>query len=329
MPHNVALVVATMYDLAYNIFMMKGATDDDGSAAAMNLKPFLKWAGGKGQLIHEIAPYYPFEDSRIKKYAEPFVGGGAILFDILSKYDLEAVYISDVNSELINTYCTIRDHADELIHLLLLMQSEFTALSAEERKICYTEKRARFNDLKMHENKADSKERAALMIFLNRTCFNGLFRVNKKGFFNVPMGAYKNPTICDEANLRAVAEKLRNVEIVCADYQNAADFIDKHTFVYFDPPYRPLTETARFTAYTKDSFDDAAQIALAKFVDAMSEKGAKIVASNSDPKNVNSEDDFFEDIYRAHKIHRVNAVRMINSNADARGKIQELLISNF
>jgi DNA adenine methylase len=318
-----------MYDLAYNIFMMKGATDDDGSAAAMNLKPFLKWAGGKGQLIHEIAPYYPFEDRRIKKYAEPFVGGGAILFDILSKYDLEAVYISDVNSELINTYCTIRDHADELIHLLLLMQSEFTALSAEERKIYYTEKRARFNDLKMHENKADSKERAALMIFLNRTCFNGLFRVNKKGVFNVPMGAYKNPTICDEANLRAVAEKLRNVTIVCADYRGSADFIDKHTFVYFDPPYRPLTETAHFTAYTKDSFDDAAQIALAKFVDVMSEKGAKIVASNSDPKNVNNEDNFFEDIYRAHKIHRVNAVRMINSNADARGKIQELLISNF
>ena len=309
--------------------MMKGATDDDGSAAAMNLKPFLKWAGGKGQLIHEIAPYYPFEDSRIKKYAEPFVGGGAILFDILSKYDLEAVYISDVNSELINTYCTIRDRADELIHLLLLMQNEFTALSAEERKIYYTEKRARFNDLKMHENKADSKERAALMIFLNRTCFNGLFRVNKKGFFNVPMGAYKNPTICDEANLRAVAEKLRNVTIVCADYRRAADFIDKHTFVYFDPPYRPLTETARFTSYTKDSFDDAAQIALAKFVDDMSAKGAKIVASNSDPKNVNSEDNFFEDIYRAHKIHRVNAVRMINSNADARGKIQELLISNL
>ena len=295
----------------------------------MNLKPFLKWAGGKGQLIHEIAPYYPFEDRRIKKYAEPFVGGGAILFDILSKYDLEAVYISDVNSELINTYCTIRDHADELIHLLLLMQSEFTALSAEERKIYYTEKRARFNDLKMHENKADSKERAALMIFLNRTCFNGLFRVNKKGVFNVPMGAYKNPTICDEANLRAVAEKLRNVTIVCADYRGSADFIDKHTFVYFDPPYRPLTETAHFTAYTKDSFDDAAQIALAKFVDVMSEKGAKIVASNSDPKNVNNEDNFFEDIYRAHKIHRVNAVRMINSNADARGKIPELLISNF
>ncbi len=295
----------------------------------MNLKPCWKWPGGKGQLIHETAPYYPFEDRRIKKYAEPFVGGGAILFDILSKYDLEAVYISDVNSELINTYCTIRDHADELIHLLLLMQSEFTALSAEERKIYYTEKRARFNDLKMHENKADSKERAALMIFLNRTCFNGLFRVNKKGVFNVPMGAYKNPTICDEANLRAVAEKLRNVTIVCADYRGSADFIDKHTFVYFDPPYRPLTETAHFTAYTKDSFDDAAQIALAKFVDVMSEKGAKIVASNSDPKNVNNEDNFFEDIYRAHKIHRVNAVRMINSNADARGKIQELLISNF
>ena len=167
------------------------------------------------------------------------------------------------------------------------------------------------------------------MIFLNKTCFNGLFRVNKKGFFNVPMGSYKNPLICDEKNLREVSDKLQNVEIVCGDYKKAANFIDENTFVYFDPPYRPLTETASFTAYTENLFNDDEQIELAKFVESMHKKGAKIVVSNSDPKNANEEDDFFDNIYSKHKIRRVEATRMINCNSEARGNIKELLISNF
>ena len=167
------------------------------------------------------------------------------------------------------------------------------------------------------------------MIFLNKTCFNGLCRVNKKGLFNVPMGAYKNPLICDEKNLRAVSEKLQNVKIVCGDYRKSAEFIDEHTFVYFDPPYRPLTETASFTAYTENLFNDEEQIELAEFVESMHKKGAKVVVSNSDPKNSNTEDDFFDKIYSAHKIKRVEATRMINCNSEARGKIKELLISNF
>ena len=167
------------------------------------------------------------------------------------------------------------------------------------------------------------------MIFLNKTCFNGLYRVNKKGLFNVPMGSYKNPMICDESNLRAVSDKLQKVKIVCGDYRESAEFIDEHTFVYFDPPYRPITDTASFTAYTENLFNDEEQIELAKFVDDMHRKGAKIVISNSDPKNSNTEDDFFDNIYSAHKIKRVEATRMINSQAQARGKIKELLISNF
>ena len=293
------------------------------------VKPFLKWAGGKGQLLKEIEKYYTFDDGIIKKYAEPFVGGGAVLFDILSKYNLDKIYISDINAELINTYVIVRDCIEELINLLKTYQLEYVPLETEERKSYYMAKRERFNDLKVNGNEAENIEKAALMIFLNKTCFNGLYRVNKKGLFNVPMGAYKNPLICDEKNIRAVSEKLQNVRIVCGDYRKSADFIDEHTFVYFDPPYRPLTETASFTAYTENLFNDEEQIELAEFVERMNKKCAKIVVSSSDPKNSNTEDDFFDKIYSAHKIKRVEATRMINCNSEARGKIKELLISNF
>lgn len=297
--------------------------DDDRT-----VKPFLKWAGGKGQLLKEIEQYYPF-DYKITKYAEPFVGGGAVLFDILSKFDIQEVYISDINAELINAYRIIRDNKDELITTLKTYREDYIPLSTEERKVYYITKRERFNNLKVNGNETVNIEKAALMIFLNKTCFNGLYRVNKKGLFNVPMGVYKNPMICDEKNLREVSKKLQNVTIVCGDYRESAEFIDEHTFVYFDPPYRPLTDTASFTAYTENLFNDEEQIELARFVDAMNKKGAKIVVSNSDPKNSNTEDDFFDNIYNAHKIKRVEATRMINCNSELRGKIKELLISNF
>lgn len=293
------------------------------------VKPFLKWAGGKGQLLAEIGKYYPFSDEKITKYAEPFVGGGAVLFDILSRYDVEEVYISDINAALINTYCMIRNHVGELISLLSTMQSKFVLMNTESRKAYYVNKRERFNELKVNGNEAGDIEKAALMIFLNKTCFNGLYRVNRKGQFNVPMGSYKNPLICDEENLRAVSEKLQKVTIVCSDYRKSTEFIDKHTFVYFDPPYRPITETAGFTAYTENLFNDEEQIELAKFVDELNRKGAKVVVSNSDPKNSKTDDNFFDNIYSAHKIRRVEAARMINCDGEARGKIKELLISNY
>ena len=291
------------------------------------VKPFVKWAGGKRQLLHEIRQKYPTDlGSKINKYAEPFVGGGAVLFDILSRYDLKEVYISDINKELIHAYITIRDSVDELIDILRLMENDYLSASEEERKTIYSEMRNKFNLLK--KNDVNSTTLAALFIFLNKTCFNGLYRVNANGGFNVPHGKYTNPRICDENNLRAVSKKLRIVNIVCSDYKNVMDFIDSSTFAYFDPPYRPLTTTANFTSYTKDGFCDKAQADLATFINAVSVKGAYIAASNSDPKNVDEQDNFFDILYATHKISRIQASRAINCNGAKRGKIKELLITN-
>ena len=292
------------------------------------MKPFLKWAGGKGQLLKEIEQYYPFGNG-INKYAEHFVGGGAVLFDILNHYELEAVYMSDINAELINAYRMISNRIDEVVELLSTMQNEYVPMEERNRKIYYLAKRSQFNDLKISCDEKINIEKAALMIFLNKTCFNGLYRVNRKGQFNVPIGAYKNPLICDETNLRVISEKLKKVIMVCGDYRKSADFIDQNTFVYIDPPYRPLTNTANFTAYTENAFNDKEQIKLAQFVGEMDQKKARIVVSNSEPKNSDLEDDFFENIYSFCNIKRVEATRMINSNSKARGKIKELLISNF
>ena len=247
-------------------------------------KPFVKWAGGKGQLLNEIRKKYPVElGGRINKYAEPFIGGGAVLFDVLNHYVLNEVYISDINQELIHTYITIRDCVNELIQVLQEYENKYLPADADERKIIYYENRDKFNRLKLTND--GTPELAALFIFLNRTCFNGLYRVNAKGSFNVPQGSYKKPCICDESNLRAVSEKLRGVKIVCGDYKLASDFIDSRTFAYFDPPYRPLTTTANFTSYVQDGSNDTAQAELAEFIDSISEKGAHVVASNSELKN--------------------------------------------
>ena len=299
------------------------------AAKEKTAKPFLKWAGGKGQLLKEIENYYPFVGGSITKYAEPFVGGGAVLFDILNKYDLDEVYISDINAELINAYCVVRDNVDVLLKMLYTMQNDFIPLTTDERKAYYMQKRERFNELKVNGNENINIEKAALMIFLNKTCFNGLYRVNKKGLFNVPMGSYKNPVICDENNLRAVSEKLQKVTVVCADYRKSADFIDKNTFVYFDPPYRPITDTANFTAYTENLFNDEEQTHLADFFEKMNLCGARLLVSNSDPKNSNPNDNFFESIYDGCRINRVDATRVISCNSESRGKIKELPISNY
>ena len=172
-------------------------------------------------------------------------------------------------------------------------------------------------------------EKAALFIFLNKTCFNGLYRVNKKGLFNVPMGRYKKPLICDENNLLAINKLLQGVTIHCGDYKQCLEFIDKNTFVYIDPPYLPLTKTASFTAYNETSFDETDQIELCEFVDSIHKKGAKVVVSNSDPKNTNKDDRFFDELYKKYYINRITAKRVINCNGQSRGKISELLITNF
>jgi DNA adenine methylase len=213
-----------------------------------------------------------------------------------------------------------------LIEILKTTEEEYLIAETETRKNIYYRNRAKFNELKM-ENDA-SLELAALFIFLNRTCFNGLYRVNAKGNYNVPQGRYKNPCICDEENLRAVSNRLINVTIVNGNYKLSQDFIDDKTFCYFDPPYRPLSATASFTAYAKDIFDDAAQTELAQFIDRMSERRASIVASNSDPKNIDENDNFFDLLYVRHEIFRIEAHRTINAIGSGRGKINELLIAS-
>ena len=292
-------------------------------------KPFIKWVGGKGQLLPEINKLYPIElGKNINKYAEIFLGGGAVLFDILSKYKLDEVYISDKNLELINTYKSIRDNVDILIKSLKEMEEQYIPLNNEDRKIYYYEKREEYNSLKIN-SEMNNIEKAVLFIFLNKTCFNGLYRVNKKGEFNVPMGAYKKPKICDEENLKNVSLTLRNVKIVYADYRESEKFIDDKTFVYIDPPYRPLNITSSFTSYTENDFNDKEQIELAEYINVLNKKGAKIVISNSDPKNNDIDDNFFDKLYKNYIINRVKATRMLNSNASLRGAINELLITNY
>lgn len=292
-------------------------------------KPFIKWVGGKGQLLSEINKLYPVElGKNINKYAEIFVGGGAVLFDILSKYKLDEVYISDKNLELINTYKSIRDNVDILIKSLKEMEEQYIPLDTENRKDYYYKKREEYNSLKIN-SEVNNIEKAVLFIFLNKTCFNGLYRVNKKGEFNVPMGAYKKPKICDEENLKNVSLTLRNVKIVYADYRESESFIDEKTFVYIDPPYRPLNITSSFTSYTENDFNDKEQIELAEYINVLNKKGAKIVISNSDPKNNDIDDNFFDKLYKNYNINRVKATRMLNSNASLRGAINELLITNY
>ena len=292
-------------------------------------KPFIKWVGGKGQLLPEINKLYPIELGKtINKYAEIFIGGGAVLFDILSKYRLDEVYISDKNLELINTYKSIRDNIDILIKSLKEMEEEYISLDDENRKIYYYEKRQKYNKLKINIEE-NNIEKASLFIFLNKTCFNGLYRVNKKGEFNVPMGAYKNPKICDKKNLKNVSKALKNVKIIYADYRESKDFIDEKTFVYIDPPYRPLSTSSSFTSYTENDFSDKEQIELAEYIDLLNKKGDKIVISNSDPKNNDIDDNFFDELYKNYNINRVKATRMLNSNASLRGAINELLITNY
>ncbi|MBT9140299.1 MAG: Modification methylase DpnIIA [Dehalococcoidia bacterium] len=297
---------------------------------ASRSRPFLKWAGGKGQLLPEIRErYMSVLDSSITKYAEPFVGGGAVLFDVIGRHDFKETYISDINPELINAYKAIRDNVEQLIAELSVMQESFLPFDAEERRALYYKARDEYNAIKINDNALESQRKAVLMIFLNRTCFNGLYRVNSKGLYNVPIGDYKKPLICDKENLRAVSIALKNVEIVCGQFTDSESFIDEHTLVYFDPPYRPLNKTSNFTSYAKTGFDDEQQKRLATYVDRLAAKGAKIITSNSDPKNVDPNDDFFDRLFSNYKTERVEASRMINSKAESRGRISEILVTNF
>lgn len=251
-------------------------------------KPFIKWAGGKGQLLTELRKFYPSGlGTTIKKYSEPMVGAGAVLFDILNTYEMNEVMICDTNAELLNVYRNIRNNLDSLIEHLSKYESEHLKKDDENRKNYFYTQREKFNQLLQHPTTNNSLDRASLFIYLNKTCFNGLYRVNQKGLYNVPMGAYKKPTICDKDNLALVSQKLQNVEIITGDYKIMRDFADENTFVYFDPPYRPLTKTSDFTSYNADTFGDKEQIELSDFIHELADRKVKVLASNSDKRKLN------------------------------------------
>lgn len=285
-------------------------------------KPFLKWAGGKAQLLREIGKRLPKEEIRagqIDTYVEPFVGGGAVFFHIAYEYpELKRYFLFDINQDLVNCFNEIKTNVEALIDELGSLEAAFRR-KRSGRKAFYYEIRDQFN--------ADRSP--AKLIFLNKTCYNGLYRVNRKDEFNVPFGDYKNPTICNEGNLRSAAEVLQNAEIICGDFTDSQQYINDHSFVYFDPPYRPLSSTASFTSYSRDNFSEQDQIRLARFCRQIHSKGAKFLLSNSDPKNEGPNDHFFQDNYKPFRINTVKATRAINCKAAGRGQINELLITNY
>lgn len=244
-------------------------------------KPFLKWAGGKTQLISEIERNLPpLVLSGEFTYVEPFVGSGAVFFWMLKRFpNLKKAVINDVNSDLINSYQMIAEKPTELVEILKVFQYQFHDLQAKEekKKEYYYEKRDLYNT-----RNSDKTIQAALFIFLNRTCFNGLYRVNRSNLFNVPIGSYKRPTICDEANILSVSKLLQNVEILDGDFENTFAYAGDNSFFYFDPPYKPLSATSSFNSYAKGEFGDAEQIRLRDFCLKIDGENSKWLLSNSD-----------------------------------------------
>lgn len=266
--------------------------------------PIVKWVGGKRQLMFELLKNLP---ENFNKYFEPFIGGGALFFELQP----DNAYISDMNEELINLYSVVRDDVYELIKDLSKHEVS-KEYFLEIRNIDRTEEYSNLSNV----------ERASRFIYLNRTCFNGMYRVNSKGEFNVPFGNYKNPRIIDENNLLNCSELLKETEIKCADFSEILNKVQKNDFVYFDPPYVPLNETSSFTSYTKEGFDIDMQFKLRDVCDELDSMGVKFMLSNSDTKLVN-------ELYANYEIKKVFASRQINANADGRGKITEVLVKNY
>jgi DNA adenine methylase len=291
-------------------------------------KPFLKWAGGKTHLLPQIQDRLPPGlGSKPFTYIEPFVGSGAMLFWVLQEFpSVNKVYINDINTDLTNAYDVISNELNELIQILRKWEVEYHKILKDEvkKKAYFYKKRDIFNT-----RNSSKITQTALLIFLNKTCFNGLFRVNRKNEFNVPIGSYKSPKICQEENLRLVSLFLQKVTILNGDYENVIQYADNDSFVYLDPPYKPISSTSNFNAYSQCQFEDTEQINLKEFCDLLHQKGVKWMMSNSDVKSINPTEDFFDELYQSYNIQRVLTPRRINSNPDKRGKLSELLITNY
>lgn len=294
----------------------------------VNVKPFIKWVGGKSQLIEQLDVQLPadFDSLEDVTYIEPFVGGGAMLFYMLQHYpNINHAIINDINPDLTTCYRTVRDNPKELIASLQDIENTYLSLNTEEaRKEFFMVVRNRYN-----EKNLDPIENTTKFFFLNKTCFNGLYRVNKKGLFNVPFGRYSNPTICNPETILKDSELLQRVEILNGDFEETFKYAQGNTLFYFDPPYRPLNDTSSFNNYAKEAFNDDAQIRLKKYCDRINDAGFKFMLSNSDGKSVNGEDNFFDVLYAAYQIERVLASRSINSNPNKRGELTEILVRNY
>lgn len=304
---------------SYSISEKQKKVEDLFYEYRVGAKPFLKWVGGKRQLLDQFSELYPNELKlkKIKNYYEPFLGGGAVFFDVAQKYEVKNAFLYDINDELILAYKVIQKDPSKLLDFLTKYDKTYKRLSEKKQKEFYYEVRDSFNLNRFHidYNKYSDNwiSRVAQTIFLNKTCFNGLFRFNSKGGFNSPQGRYKNPKIVDEQNIINVSKLLEIATIRKADFEEVRNDIKPSSFVYFDPPYRPLSKTASFTAYSKFNFADDEQIKLASLFYDLSEQGSKLMLSNSDPKNNDPEDDFFDTIYASYIIQRVNTKRSLNS----------------
>lgn len=310
--------------------------DDVERLSLKQPSPILKWAGGKTQLLPVLNKSYPREliDGDVETYIEPFFGGGAVYFDIFNKFKIQKAYLFDINPELVILYNSIKEQLEDVISELKKLEDNYLNLQSEEaRKELFYEVRVLYNSgvnaaHNFTSNPIIDPFRSAMTIFLNRTCFNGLFRVNSKGYFNVPHGRYKNPTILFEDKLRLASYALQNAEIKKADFTRCKDFISGKTFIYYDPPYRPVNQTSQFTSYSKDSFDDEDQVRLATTIKDLNKPNVFQLMSNSDPTNY-IEDPFFDDLYSDFEIIRINATRRINSNSGKRGDLREILVKTY
>ena len=293
--------------------------------------PVVKWAGGKSKLAPVIDGYlegYKIDISEIDTYVEPFIGGGGMFFYMAQKYEFKNKVISDVNLELINLYRVIKERPVDLMKEMKRLEDEYNALeNLEHQSEYYYVIREKFNDnIKNLVSDDLHVIQAAYFIFLNKTCFNGLYRVNGKGLYNVPFGKRVKVTLYDEDNILAVSAILQNTDILCGDYHDSLRFAGDSTLFYFDPPYRPLSSSSSFTSYAKSNFNDESQKGLAVFCKEIYEKQAKFALSNSDPKNSNEEDDFFDDLYRDFSIERLSVGRNIGAGAATRKKVNEILV---
>ncbi|MBT6121603.1 DNA adenine methylase [bacterium] len=267
-------------------------------------KPFLKWAGGKRQLSDALSHFKP---PSFCNYFEPFLGGGAFFFQLLPK----SASLSDINKDLITTYKVVKNNVSELIQLLSSFsysEETYYQIRNQDRLTSYS----KFTDI----------QKAARFIYLNRTCYNGLYRVNADNQFNTPFGHYKKPLICDEKNLIAVSKKLHHIQLDHHPFESTIDRIQKNDFIYLDPPYDPVSKTANFTSYATHKFGRDEQVSLKKYCDSLTQKHAFFMVSNSST-------DFIKDLYKDYTIHTIKAKRSINSNAKKRGPVDEVLITNY